>query len=569
MGSGHRPRTQGWSLARVAWLLVLPWGCASGCGDDARRDDPVADVGAAQSDVAATPPDAARRDDLGPADGGDGRADGGGTAPDGAGPDATEAATDATEAEADAAQVPVDAADAQADGGERDGGADGGPSPFPRGLVPAVRLGHVRGFQVARAIVHLHSVFSHDACDGQPVDADGAPNEPCVDDLRAALCTDRVDFALMTEHYDSMARTLDFDALFLQRAGDTWVDADEHHAANAVHCPNGHTAHILPGLEGGDGELSPLGLHAHPGGGTPQEIEAAYKDGSAEGVARLREAGAVTAAIHLEGQDSDWLATADLDTLEIGNLHVLIDPRYRVGIGLDPATPINAFASYLQEPAAHPPADLVFLEFHERLELYLQRWDGVLAQRAVAGFAGNDSHRNVLNVPMGDGERPDSYRRMLKWYVNHLLVTERTPAQARAALAQGRAYMVFEVLGAPLGFAFWAEREATGEARDMGETLDSDGDVASVRLRASRPRALLDERPAADVPVTLRLYRITAAGSELLAETEGELDLPAPGPGRYRVELDIVPTHLQPYLLGHEPLLRPYPWIYSNPIEVR
>src|SRR6476659_244901 len=73
---------------------------------------------------------------------------------------------------------------------------------WQKSLPPAsvIATGSARGFTTARGIVHLHSPYSHDACDGMPRDAAGTPNEPCLQHLRAALCTDKIDFAALTDH---------------------------------------------------------------------------------------------------------------------------------------------------------------------------------------------------------------------------------------------------------------------------------------------------------------------------------------------------------------------------------
>lgn len=440
------------------------------------------------------------------------------------------------------------------------------PEPYPVGLPPTDQLGRPHGFHIARGVLHVHSVFSHDACDGQPVLEDGAPNESCLEQFRHALCADRIDVAMMSEHYDLMTETFDFDELYLHRDGDTWVDEGGKHSANQVNCDGGHVALIMPGLEGSSNRVSPLAITGHPVEGTAEEIEAAYKDDSPEGVARLRAKNAIPTAIHIESDSNDWLHTTDLDALEIGNLHVLIAPNYRSDLGMDPGAPIAAFAEYLFNPENLPWPDLVFLEFHERMPLYYDLWDEILSERMIAGFAGNDAHQNVSDHELFDGERGDSYRRMFKWYGNHLLVSERTPAQAREALSIGRLYMVYEVLGSPVGFDFWTERG--DDIWVMGESADSGGQPSQIRLRATIPTALVEDQ-AVEVPVSMRLYRVTSDGSELVLETEQELDLAAPGVGRYRLEVDMTPENLAPYLRGHERLVRQYPWIYSNPIEIR
>ncbi len=562
-------------------LLVGLLGCSGGAGgagagdavaDGALHDGPPTgevDTGAAGSDDGPGAPD-------GPVDrpdtvGSDGRDL---TAPDDAGSGDAEAGGglgDIPRADAhDAETTSSDGSSSDTGVGEVTDTVDAGPPapPFPRDLPPADALGESTGLLVSRTIVHLHSVFSHDACDNAPIDAEGRPNEACLQDLRDALCTDRVDFAMMTEHQAFMAETPAFEELFLHRDGDTWVDEDGHHSASVLHCADGHAVHIMPGLESSSSGISPIGLTGHPVDGTIEEIATAYRDGSPEGIARFREQSGVPVAIHLEDRSVEWLVATAVDTLEIGNLHVLIAPNYRQTLGLDPGKPGLAFFDYLLHPDERPAGDLVFLEFHERLPLYFDRWDQVLAQRMVAGFAGNDVHRNVLDSPLGDGERPDSYRRMMKWYVNYLLVAERTPAAARRALAGGQTWGVYEVLGSPVGFAFWAQRGDDPAPTVVGQSLNLAEAPDGVRLRASLPQPLVGTT-LGEAPVQLRLVRATAEGGEIVTEADAAIDYPVTAPGRYRIEIDITPTHLAPFLVARPELVHPYPWMFSNPIDIR
>ena len=57
----------------------------------------------------------------------------------------------------------------------------------------------VRGRSVRRGLIHLHSPYSHDACDGEGL-PDGAVDAQCLADLRAGLCTTAMDFAYLTDH---------------------------------------------------------------------------------------------------------------------------------------------------------------------------------------------------------------------------------------------------------------------------------------------------------------------------------------------------------------------------------
>src|SRR5438445_9308455 len=73
-------------------------------------------------------------------------------------------------------------------------------------LPDASAMGGWRGLVPARGIVHLHSPYSHDACDNMPRDPLplGVPNETCLDDLRSALCAEKIDYAALTDHNTSM-----------------------------------------------------------------------------------------------------------------------------------------------------------------------------------------------------------------------------------------------------------------------------------------------------------------------------------------------------------------------------
>ena len=71
--------------------------------------------------------------------------------------------------------------------------------PWTATLPDANVLSAPRHWHHARVITHLHSAWSHDACDGEPL-IDGVPDADCVDALRAALCTLQIDAAYLTDH---------------------------------------------------------------------------------------------------------------------------------------------------------------------------------------------------------------------------------------------------------------------------------------------------------------------------------------------------------------------------------
>ena len=124
-----------------------------------------------------------------------------------------------------------------------------------------------RGLRPVRGLIHLHSVYSHDACDGKPQVA-GGPNAPCLANLRRGLCATRQDFAFLTDHATLMADT-PFPDLFLPDAaagdeaehatGDPSPDVDV--VGGRLRCDDsvaaGHRVHVAVG---GENELMPVAL---------------------------------------------------------------------------------------------------------------------------------------------------------------------------------------------------------------------------------------------------------------------------------------------------------------------
>jgi hypothetical protein len=72
--------------------------------------------------------------------------------------------------------------------------------------------------------------------------------------------------------------------------------------------------------------------------------------------------------------------------------------------------------------------------------------------------------------------------------------------------------------------------------------------------------------------ITAKVIRVTASGSEVVAEGAGPtLSVPLDTPGAYRVEVDIQPLHLDGYfgnLASQGYAQRVLPWIYASPIYV-
>src|SRR5690606_20830362 len=79
-----------------------------------------------------------------------------------------------------------------------------GRDPWDPTLPPSGELGAPRGQAIARMILHLHSPYSHDACDGAGLSG-STPNASCLADLKRALCQNHIDFAFLTDHPSHMA----------------------------------------------------------------------------------------------------------------------------------------------------------------------------------------------------------------------------------------------------------------------------------------------------------------------------------------------------------------------------
>ena len=417
----------------------------------------------------------------------------------------------------------------------------------------------VRGLQPTRAIVHLHSAWSHDACDGEPL-IDGVPDADCVQDLRDALCTVHVDAAFLTDH-PSHAADQEWDALFHAQQQDTWLeDASGEPVGIEIACEDGHRVRWYPGIED---ELMPVGLRRHAGD-TPQESSEIYDSATAEGVQSTLPTGATVLLAHTEGRQIDDIRpmmAAGLTGFEVFNLHAAFDPGIRKDdLGLDPMGWLTEIGPMTSADGTAEP-DLFVLAVLLEQTPSLQTWDTLLAEGPVVGTAGTDAHQNVLPTIFRDGERGDSYRRMLRWFSNVLLVDSETPGAEQQALAAGRSWVVFEILGTPSELDLHLV-DASGETWELGSSLSSAGLPATLHLSCPSLSPLSPQ--AGDPPEVL--VRVLKDGQEW-AEGCGEHEVSEAG--SYRVAVDMVPHHLRSFLgEDPDPWLRRYPWLLSNPVRI-
>jgi hypothetical protein len=424
-----------------------------------------------------------------------------------------------------------------------------------------------RGFVDVRGLVHAHSVYSHDACDGEPVLGDGSSDPVCFDDFRRGLCQSGHDFVFLTDHGNRFQTTEYPDALLHRpERGDVLVERDGRPVANRITCDDGHTALIMAGSENG---LMPVGLERHVADDVAAR-EAIYGPLTTEAADALRAAGGVVLLAHPEDYTVDELRALPVDGFEMYNLHA--NTELGAGFALDLLVRANDGDPTLPHP------DLLVLAVMSEDPRYLERWGRVLAGgKRLTTTMGTDCHRNTFRTILADGERADSYRRMMLAFSNHLRITPGPDGvvddgDLKEALRRGRAWGAFEVMGYPVGFDAWAK--SGDDVFELGDTVPVG---ATIHVDVPRVRGL---DPGVDAPrLTTRVLRAVDApeGFVEVARTEGAaIDVVATERGAWRVEVRMLPLHLRDHLgddvvriLDEAELAGvDYPWIYANPFYV-
>ncbi|MCA9689257.1 MAG: hypothetical protein KC636_06580, partial [Myxococcales bacterium] len=262
------------------------------------------------------------------------------------------------------------------------------------------------------------------------------------------------------------------------------------------------------------------------------------------------------------------------------------------------------------DSGAHP--DLVYLWLLPSWpQEGFDKWREVLRTRPITGIMGSDVHQNVRVDPicalgdpllqaacvaaaqaalpaslaslvsggtlvMLDGDRLDSYARVLRWLENRVLLPPGdalTPDALHDALRDGHSYGLFSVFGDPEGFAFVAQ--VGDETLQIGDRREG---PLELYVRTPTPAKLHDDGPsfgadqASDAALRTILLRTDKDGTEQVAEltTQGALlEHAAVDPGAYHVEVWITPGHLRDALGTQEALAdHEYLWLITNPIVV-
>lgn len=426
-----------------------------------------------------------------------------------------------------------------------------------------------RGLRELRGLIHAHSPYSHDACDGDPFPG-GKINQPCWEDFRRDFCTVRHDFVFLTDHPTHFAEYEFPDVLLYDpaRGDQLYKDKAGQDFANLAFCKDWRPQFIFAGSE--SSESMPAGLHGHVG--NKAERERFYGEQSKEAFDRLHQAGAVMLYAHTENRSDSDILDLPNDGFEMYNLHANLMKRLADAVTM---------AGVLTEPEEKMHPDLAMLGILWEDPIYLDRWASVLAKggRRVTTL-GSDCHRNSLPALLSDGERVDSYRRMMLWFSNHLLVTPEAdgsvkPEALQTALLQRRLYGVFEAFGYAEGFDFVAAKPGTAGEQQVFEMGDVVPLVGGVTLQVRVP-TVAKLAPGAELPVlTTRLLRATqqdGAGAWVEVARHigpGVLQATVTEAGAYRAEVRIQPKHLKAWLGSQQQLAdKEQVWVYANALYV-
>jgi len=414
----------------------------------------------------------------------------------------------------------------------------------PGNMLPSLDTS-LRGMLDRRGMIHAHSVYSHDACDGEPRDeTTDAINEPCFDDFRRGLCQAGHDFVMLTDHGESFSRTEYPDTLLYRLdRGDELVERGGAPVASWAACPvaedidPNHRTLVMAGTES---NTMPVGLEAHvaPDEASRNAIYGALEVASVDAYKAL---GGVVLLQHTEDWTPEQIRDLQVDGFEMFNLHA---NTITGGGG------VFQLIGLQSTPEKFPQSDLVLMPILNEDPRYLATWSTVLARgdKRVTTI-GTDCHRKMSNHLL---VRPDSNG-------------EYDDQQLKEALRSGRLYGAFEVFGFPEGFDYHAD--AAGNIYEMGQDVPL---ADAPELVVERPR-VRERDPVLEEPIIrLRILKAEEGAWRVVDDSDSEsLRYMVTEAGSYRAEVRITPRHLTRYLSSFVDLAEEeFQWIYANAIYV-
>lgn len=258
-------------------------------------------------------------------------------------------------------------------------------------------------------------------------------------------------------------------------------------------------------------------------------------------MASTRKAGAINFIAHPYGLRDRWLdwGATDYDGIEIFN----DDAIWRKNKVFDIAVaailyPVNSRLALLR--LARTPNE------------NFAKWDQLLMQRPTAGICGSDAHAAITVDHLTIAKFP-SYLSVFSLARQHVLLPDQSgvdPDRAGAdailsAIKSGKSFCAVDALSSADGFTQTVSTSTAqaGPGNSIPWTQDA---VLHVKVPTTAPHPRI---------------RILRDGYEIANQEAQTLDLPLPGPGRYRTEAYL----RQPGLTGwHRWTL----WIFSNPVYV-
>jgi len=492
----------------------------------------------------------------------------------------------------------------------------------PGGGSPSVEA---RGWTWTRSVVHIHSAYSHDGCDGL-IDETGEIDLACIKALRKGLCDSGLAVAFMTDHPAHMKSHAFKELLFYDAtAGDTLLGGEDKPWGNVITCPgarpgglDAHDVVVTVGYEAT--HTMPVGLASHYTDTTHQGTAISDETPLAKAKAAVDGAHAVGGLVcnaHSEESDisAQRLVDVGVDAMEIYNIHANFKALLGQGgqDGKGDLTRVFDMEPFLGDANESPAPDLIAMIMLDlQPEQAFTKWQQVIAQRHVTGVVGNDVHQNVNLEPfcgpggmleslcpslaetspklvayltkggpliLADGKRIDSYTRALRWISNHVLLPANVAAKDRpeamkTALKAGRSWAVFDVLGVPKGLDLVAAGTTPpvemGGSVPLGTALTVRGPTA---LEPAPWATWTSADLAAHAPEVRTIVWFIASGAPAalkIAEQEGlgaVLHPLADKAGRYHIEVRITPRHLGPSLKSKSAFAdKELRWAVSNPI---
>jgi len=413
-------------------------------------------------------------------------------------------------------------------------------------------------YKEARGLIHMHSIYSHDACDGKGFTGT-TPNLTCLKQLRAAICAGKFDFMMLTDHPSNMkSYTMKEDLLYDAASGDQLVMQAGAPIANFMACSGGHKSLLSVGFE--SKHMMPLGLHSLPAtndhyDGISDTTPMATLQKQVKGLKAL---GAVVSMVHTEETDISTKTIVDggFDTMEWYNIHANFSALLGSDLHQNVSVDISMCAGLLK------PACAIALGLAE----------------VALGFTLPAAIKSLIlsggNIMLSDGDRVDSYGRLSRWLENRLLVKKVELEALHDALRSGRAYGVFTIFGDPHAFSYTGLQGT--KVLQMGSKAKG-----PVTLQVSAPNrpahqgvggAPFTALDALKAEVTTRLLRMDKTGTVTVQTSTtlgAKITYTASTPGAYYVEVTIKPKHLTTALGSSNALAnKEYLWIISNPIFV-